>query len=1433
MEERSRGRSAPFISENSSTKFFHFNSIISRKEVKKPDSNPVGWHKGKTTPEQIAQRPHRIVKINAEQEYAFCSNFVKTSKYEIYNFLALFLLEEFNPRTKIANVYFLFIAVLQVIPSITNTFGIPMMLLPLLFVVMVDAVFMIIEDMERHRADQKANSSLTQKWDFISGSYIDAMWSEIQVGDILLVKNRDHIPSDLLLIGVSEPDKKSPTGVCYVETKSLDGETNLKIRQVPKNLLGKVMNSEEVGRLVGKVEMEHPNRLINNFSGTISIGENSISEPIESDNLLLRGCTLRNTQHAYGLVLNTGMDTKIMMSMSAAPTKSSRLSTRVNTEIKHIAVLMLVFCLIGSGLSTFWTSEEESKAWYLQSSENRNMLGESPNMVETFVIAFFSYVLLLNSFIPIALYVSMNFIRFFQSWFMNQDTRMYHAESDTPSQVRTMNLNEDLGQVSHVFSDKTGTLTCNTMDFRKCSIDGHIYGRGITEIGRTALEISGKIVPNEVQEAELLSKKYAIPHVNFYDPLLFDDLNYTGKEIFKAEKARKLAAFFTSLAICHTVIPEKIDEEIVLSASSPDDEALVLGAKYFGFEFVDRIDGNAVIKRRVISSPDSPQTDNTKEFYENYQVLHVLPFNSDRKRMSVICRCPDTHVRIFTKGADTVMIPRIKKEENNLIEVTVTEENDLIKKTLRHLDEFALEGLRTLVVANAHLHEKKYTKWAQKFDEASGNLDELSKKNRGEPNKIDELMDEIENELTMLGATGIEDKLQDGVPKTISSIMNAGIKVWVLTGDKEETAINIAIACQLIWPEDRMDRHVINLKGECRTTSELTSFLDSQYKAQIVLHEEYELDPSNKSPSLPQCLVIDGPALLELMRTSEGQGSLLRFVQICHSVVACRVTPDQKRGMVALIRRNISGSRTLSIGDGANDVPMIQGAHIGVGISGQEGLQAVNASDYAIAQFRFLETMLLVHGRWNYRRSSRVVCYLFYKSVLASIPLFYYAFFNGFSGTLYYDFITTNLYSVVFTALPILLYGIYDRDVSAENCMHFPELYYEGISDSWMSPQIFWSWMIQALFEGLWISLIPIYFLTGGNVTEGIVTSFYDPGSATFCLLVIVVNLKMIWVQGRWSFIHKFVITLSVGLWFLCTYVASLLIQINWDFYGVMAKLMENPNFWLVVLVCIAGVLIRDLTWKFNHRWWSPSLHHLLREYEAKGIKPPYIQDMITKNRAVTESTAPIHIVNVEEKSYKSDIEKALPNPSIPVQVHEPPYSNSSRRQSFRMHGRSTSLSNHGGSRHNKIFNNSCNSPVVFIPGPWSGDGPNAHGLIYGEDAASLDYSRRPSYNQGSDIFTLSERANSQRERSFNSASVSSGGFAYSTDTASQGAEIRRILSGPQRQLSFTRQDQQSYSSNSSANNNIPFNFPALLNRPYRAPSRVEEANEDSVGWSL
>ena len=919
--------------------------------------------------------------------------------------------------------------------------------------------------------------------------------------------------------------------------------------------------------LDGKIEMEHPNKLIDSFTGVVELNEFG-RESILPGNIILRGCVLRNTDWIVGCILNTGHDTKIMMSATKTPSKSSNIEVMSSLEVLRMMGLLTGVCVVGALGTVIWNAVHNYYGhWYnyYGRDDTTDPEDERVHFIAEFFIQFFYFFLLHATFIPVSLYVSMTFARFFQSYFMNTDLEMYYEKTDRPSDVRTMTLNEELGQISHVFSDKTGTLTCNIMDFRKMCVNGKSYGLGITEIGKASWKLQGREIPPEVLQGEDRAKAASVPHVSFYDESYERDMKAGGIQKDCIQK------FFRVLALCHDTIPERIDGKIKLSASNPDDEALVSAATYFGFEFQDRHKKMAIVKNH-----ESGEN-------EDYEVLCTIGFTSKRKRMSVIVRNPDGQIQMLIKGADTVMIPRLHSGQDDIFN-----ETDVI------MSQYAQEGLRCLLVGFKNIPEDYFQKWHKNYDDVSTNLDELDKRKKGEPNLIEHAEEDIEREFTLIGCTAIEDKLQDGVPETIASIAKAGVNIWVLTGDKEETAINIAVACNLVLPKEFMKQIIVNMKTCPDRASMLSLFKKEMQECESELSRENKLE-------MPRALIIDGPAMIDVMADETLKDMLLEFSKQCQAVVGCRVSPDQKREMVHLIKYGVPGVRTLSIGDGANDVAMIQEAHIGVGIRGEEGLQAVNSSDYAIAQFRFLKPLLLKHGRNNYNRMSKLVIYMFYKNVLMSMCNFWFAWLNGFSGQKMYTEVAVQFYNLAYTSIPILIVAIYDYDLAPEIVYSYPELYLNGVKNMEFNITLFWGNISNSVVESVMLALIPLFALNN-TLDGGVLHTFWQTGALTYTTVICVANIRVAFLTERWYFFHVFFLFASVAAWFLSATIVSIanwtLIDDNLAYYGMWHKLLREDTFWLTLFLLIVIITLKNTIYSLLVNIFRPSDTQIILEME-------------------------------------------------------------------------------------------------------------------------------------------------------------------------------------------------------------------------------------------
>ncbi|KAG5457226.1 MAG: phospholipid-transporting ATPase 1, partial [Olpidium bornovanus] len=382
--------------------------------------------------------------------------------------------------------------------------------------------------------------------------------------------------------------------------------------------------------------------------------------------------------------------------------------------------------------------------------------------------------------------------------------------------------------------------------------------------------------------------------------------------------------------------------------------------------------------------------------------------------MSAVIRGADGQIRIYCKGADTVILERLGGS------------NPFVERTLAQLEDYASEGLRTLCLAVRCIPEEEYAVWSGIYDRAATQL-----VNRQD--ELDKAAEIIEKDLLLLGATAIEDKLQDGVPETIHTLAQAGIKIWVLTGDRQETAINIGYSCKLIME----DYSLIICNEESHFATK--DFLEK--KLQAVKQASEQLDAEGQELE-PMCLIIDG-ATLRYALEKEVELVFLELAMFCKAVVCCRVSPLQKALVVKLVKKQAK-SVLLAIGDGANDVSMIQAAHVGVGISGMEGLQAARSADFAISQFRYLRKLLLVHGAWSYQRLSKLILYSFYKNITLYMTQFWYVFFNGFSGQVIFESWTITYYNVLFTVAPPIVLGVFDQYVSARMLDRYPQMYTLG-----------------------------------------------------------------------------------------------------------------------------------------------------------------------------------------------------------------------------------------------------------------------------------------------------------------------------------------------------------------------------------------------------
>ncbi|KAM7112255.1 phospholipid-transporting ATPase VD isoform 2-T3 [Ciconia maguari] len=1296
----------------------------------------------------------------------YMNNKIRTTKYTLLNFLPRNLFEQFH---RVANLYFLFLVVLNWVPLV-EAFQKEITMLPLIVVLTIIAVKDGLEDYSKYKMDKQINNLLTKVYSRKEKKYIDECWKNVNVGDFIRLSRNEIIPADMVLLYSSDLD-----GICYIETAGLDGETNLKQRQVVRGYSEQVSEIDPE-KFSSRIECESPNNDLSRFRGFVE-HSNKDRVGLSKENLLLRGCTVRNTEAVVGIVVYAGHETKAMLNNSGPHYKRSKLERKVNSDILWCVLLLILMCLTGAIGHGIWLSRySEIPFFNIPEPDGKSI----PPTLAGFNM-FWTMIILLQ-------------------------------KTDSTIQCRALNIAEDLGQIQYIFSDKTGTLTENKMVFRRCSIAGQEYCH---EENAKRLESYQEMDSEDKDSADRqcgssthmskwrghncravneplnrkslnqLSGSYPalgredgagdVPHsghVAFSSPIETDVVpdaqllekfsqisfhSYQQSEVASSKLSLEttyITDFFLALAICNTVVvsgpnrprqkmrlsslgrmPIKSLEDIrqmfqrwsvrrlsssplpsVKESSSESPNSFVSKLSIFRMKLASpALDGAAqraagphntgspensqVPQEQAVvdvaagcehnsaassielsplpklcyeaESPDEAALVHAARAYKcilqsrtpdqvtvdfaglgslTFQLLHILPFDSVRKRMSVVIRHPVSNkVVVYTKGADSVMMDLLRTASEVGTNNSEMEQKKIKERTQKHLDDYARRGLRTLCIAKKAMSDAEYAEWLNHHFLAETSID-----NREE--LLLESAIRLETELTLLGATGIEDRLQEGVPDTIQALRKAGIKIWMLTGDKRETAVNIAYACKLLEPDDR----IFTLKSQSRDACALVMskiLEDIQKNTSAKKNPSQKLgnvsaSPSTQAPGFSAGLVIDGRTLEHVLHDSL-QNIFLELTEKCRAVVCCRATPLQKSVLVRLVRNKLK-AMTLAVGDGANDVSMIQVADTGVGILGQEGMQAVMASDFAISQFRHLRKLLLVHGHWCYTRLTNMVLYFFYKNVAYVNLLFWYQFFCGFSGTSMTDYWILILFNLLFTSVPPIIYGVFDKDVSAEILMQLPQLYMMSQKSVAYLPSAFWITLLDAFYQSLVCFFVPYFTYYGSDID---IFSFGNPVN-TAALFIILLHLLIECKSVTW--IHTVVIVGSILFYFVFALAFGATCKTHnppSNPYWIMEKHMTDPVFYLVCLLTTCVALLPRYLLRVLQGTLFPSpvlrakhLDRLTPEEQREAIKR-WKDDCTVNCRVEFQATSRSSSSATAAVSEEESIASVLPTSKTPFQA--------------------------------------------------------------------------------------------------------------------------------------------------------------------------------------
>ena len=1131
----------------------------------------------------------------SNKKYKISNNRISTTKYNYLTFLPKGLLLQF---TRLPNIFFLFTAIIQSIPVISPLTSLTA-IIPLIFVLGVSMIREFIEDWSRKNYDDLNNKE--EVIVFRDGSFKKDHSQSLRIGEIIIVTEGKTIPADMILI-----DSGLREGIAYVETSSLDGEKALKFKLANKQTIGvfSESNKREINFrnliISGDVEICPPNQNLYEIYGKIKfylqkddkIKANNVIYQISTKEFILKGSILRNSNWIIGVIVYTGMNNKIILNSKNPRTKISKVEKKMNSYLIYVFIFLIVSCLICSFFH--YNGYKNHKLFYM----NFILIKRKPSFES--LITFFTYFLLLNTMIPISLIVTIEIIKMCQGFLIEWDVKLYSKFRQVFCKARAVSINEELGNVNYIFSDKTGTLTLNQLKFKYCIINQkcYAYKRDINLNKDFSFDGDQKILQNLTYIKEIIPFQD-----NYFSHDILNNQNFLNntQELFEEKEINIIDEFWKAIALTNECMVSEENGELKYLGTSPDDNELVKTACSQGYKL-------------FTTSIDKKMVKIGREGVFTFEILHVLGFSSERKRMSIIVRDKNI-IKIYCKGADMEIIKRLSPKE---------QKKQKVKVISTELDNFSKLGFRTLMVASKIIKESDYKLWIDKIRK----LEKFKENN----SLLERLYNIIECDFELLGGTILEDKLQHKVPETISALKLADIKIWVLTGDKMDTVENIGIGCNLLSYDEKIFKIRILTKKENNEEDENESLLEiknfmEEFKTFLNnlnddekennnlkiyknikpksddkisfnhsdLKSEYLFDLKQKNLMKNFSIIIESPLLNNIFKNDELTQKFLTIAQYATTVMCCRASPYQKSQVVQEIKKFNSSAVTLAIGDGRNDISMLMEANIGVGVFGEEGTSAAQAADFAIGEFKLLKRLLFFHGRVNMNRIIKMIIYFFYKNFIFTMTQFFFAFLNLSSGQTLMDDWYITCYNLIFTAFPLCITSLTDIDVKeedSEECKKLMPLLYKESRDSKKSFTLFR--FIITVSRSIILSCI-IFILSSTNTIidmKGHFSNIWFMSLKNYSCILIAVTINLFIGTNFIAYFLPLIVFITTFLFFIVfLFLVHFGLIFEFNSKASISGSISNINFYLVLLGISALNGVLDYSLKVYKIFFEKSLN--------------------------------------------------------------------------------------------------------------------------------------------------------------------------------------------------------------------------------------------------
>ncbi|ELP94432.1 hypothetical protein EIN_047150 [Entamoeba invadens IP1] len=1044
--------------------------------------------------EELSYTRELHVSILAKTKQHTKTNFISTKKYNFFSLFPKIIVEHFY---RLTFVYFIFISILCFIPSLERgRETMTSVCAPLVFLIILSLLRDFFEQLKQYKDDVFENSKKAKILTENGTRLVE--WQSIKEGNIIEISENEMMPCDCVIL-----DK---TNVSF-ETSQINGETFLKAKKGISFLQG--IKEDEMKRVECSIFVNNPTIPFEDFSGKAVLNEQT--QQLSIENFVCRGCVMRSSGTILVLATYIGKETKQKLNSNRHDLKWSYIIKMTNFYSIALFFINLLMALVNTFL---YKPYANNQPWYIEFQRHNG------------AVKFFSEVIESNNIIPISLFVTMEIVRVVQTWYINHDGDM--ATLNDTSIAMNSCLNEELGRVNYILTDKTGTMTQNHMTLKKFSISGKIYGNPDDESDGLSSDMDEHKDATKTEALSSSEGNEITPNIVEFDAKkVIDDYNNNMK------RRIVITEFFKTLTICQSVDIRREGEDLNYFSSRSDEVALVAVSKECGFELFEK-----TAESVSISIFDEQKT---------YRILKQFPFTPERRRMSVIIY-DGNEITMYSKGSEEMMSERVK-------------EMAISRKLIEQNDQFNKEGYRTLLICSKKIDKEYYINWLENGENE----------------------DDIERDLILIGVTAVEDKMQEGVRESVLKLKEAGIKVWMVTGDHREISKDIGYSSGIL------ERGLVTSNIVKRTKEELNEQLKKDY-------EMWKRKKVNIN------LVMDGESL-ESAVEEENCKLFTKILGLSRGCVFCRCTPKQKEKLASFVNKS-KGSCSLAIGDSLNDVSMINKAKIGIGISTGQDMSAAHTADYSIPAFRFLVKLLLVHGRYFYRQNSVVYFYSLYKNFIVVATSFLY---NLFCKSSQIDTIERSCYTsynILFTSIPIFIFGIADRDIPPYVLYTNPKLYKNR---EYYSPLNALFWLLDGLVASIGIFFISyVASYTNSVLPNGKVIDLNGFSFTIFVSILLVTNLKIVTIIKRYTWFHFGSLLFTFLVIILYLFIQQAILYTDWMWYNIFVEMLQTPYFYLLVILITFLLTAKDLLWKHFKKSILPDAKHIAEEVGVKEKNKTY-----------------------------------------------------------------------------------------------------------------------------------------------------------------------------------------------------------------------------------